>query len=186
MIFEERPRDEGERRYPVKVRRMRFESQAAQVWWLRQMVRVYRTNQLIREKAVDIVFNWAKCPAKSKLCQAVAIGRWVQTHVRYVNEPVETFQSPIRTLTWRAGDCDDHAGLVCTLLESIAIASQLCALWWRDQYRHIYPRALVGQGKGKPPRILHLDTTLKTDVRQLANPIAISIKRGDHPRVLVL
>lgn len=186
MIFEERPRDEGERRYPVKVRRMKFESQAAQVLFLRQMAMVYRTNQLIREKAIDIVFNWAKCPAKNRFCQAVAIARWVQLNIRYVNEPVETFQSPVRTLTLRAGDCDDHAELVNTLLESIAIPSEFAALWWAGQYRHIYPRALIPQGRGKPPRRLHLDTTLKTDVRKLVNPIAIAIQRGDNPRVLVL
>ena len=188
MIFEERTEAEPAQggRWPVLVRRMRFESQAAQVLFLRQMVKIYRTNQLIREKAVQIVFDWAKCPAKKKLCQAVAIARWIQTHIRYVNEPEETFQSPIRTLTWRAGDCDDFTSLTCALLESIAIPSELVALEWRGQYRHIFPRAVVPVGRGKPPRRIPLDATLNADVRTLPNPVAIAIRRGDNPRVLVL
>lgn len=185
MLIEQGRTEQGERRYPVKVRRMRFASQAAQVFWLRQMVNRYRTNQLIREKAVSIIRE-AGCPPKGRLCQMVAIARWVQVHVDYVNEPEETFQSPIRTLTWRAGDCDDHAALVATLIESIAIPSKLAALEWRGQYRHIYPQGILMLGRGQPPRTIHLDTTLKTDVRKLTNPIAIAIKRGDNPRVLAL
>jgi transglutaminase-like putative cysteine protease len=188
VIFEERTEAEPVegRRYPVMVRRMKFESQAAQVLFLRQMVNVYRTNQLIREKAIQIVFDWAKCPAKKKLCQAVAIARWVQTHIRYVNEPVETFQSPVRTLTLRAGDCDDFTSLICSLVESIAIPSELVALEWAAQFRHIFPRAVVPLGRGKPPRRIPLDATLNQDVRNLPNPIAIAIQRGDNPRALVL
>src|SRR2546423_2293776 len=160
-------------------------SQADQIRFLRAMVDRYKSNQLIRHKAIEIVFQQAGCPPKAKLCQAVAIGRWVQQHITYVNEGVETFQSPVRTLTYRYGDCDDFTTLICSLLEAIGIRSELVGLSWRGQFRHIFARALVpvpGAGVRRVP----LDATLDQDVRTLPNPIAISVRRGDNPRVLAL
>ena len=50
-----------------------------------------------------------------------AIQNWVQDNVRYVFDPreVEYFQTPRRTLKDKAGDCDDQAILMSSLLESI-------------------------------------------------------------------
>jgi len=191
---------------PPSVRRMVFPSQAAQIAWLRQMVDRYKGNQLIRHKAVDIVFRWAGCEPKQKLCHAIAIGRWVQKHIRYINEGVETFQSPVRTLTWRHGDCDDFTTLIASLLESIGIKSELVGLEWRGMYRHIFPRAIVPLGRLGPIRRVDftskllaacglplpspaaripLDATLAAPVGT-QNPIRTAILRGDKPRTLAL
>ena len=163
-----------------------FRDQAEQVRWLRAMVDRYRGDTLIHDKAADIAFNWASCPTtptggdKARLCQAVAIGRWVQQNIRYVNEGAETFQSPVRTLTARIGDCDDFTTLVCALLESIGIRSELVGLQWGGSFRHIFPRAVIGG------RRIPLDATLSMDVAQLTNPIAISLARGDNPSILAV
>jgi hypothetical protein len=180
---------EGVAALPVKVRRLRFPNQATQVLFLRQMVEQYRSNEMIRQKAHDIVFEWADCEERARACQALAIAAWVQQHIRYVNEGVETFQSPVRTLTYRHGDCDDFTSLICSLLESIAIPSELVGLEWKvggeSQYRHIFPRAVVQAPDGRTLRI-PLDATLRTDVGKLTNPIEILIRQGKQPRALVL
>jgi len=176
--------DELERQ-PVKVRRIVFPSQHDQIRFLRAMVDRYRGHQLIREKAIDIVFREAKCPPKAKLCHAVAIARWVQKNITYVNEGVETFQSPVRTLTWRRGDCDDFATVEAALCESIGIPCELVGLHWRGQFRHIFARAVIPV-PGHGVRRIPLDATLNRDVRDLPNPIAISIRRGDNPSVFAL
>lgn len=206
MIYEQGGDDEPLASSPPSVRRMKFASQAAQIAWLRAMVDRYKANQLIRHKAVDIVFRWAGCPPKKKICQAVAIGRWVQEHIRYINEGVETFQSPVRTLTWRAGDCDDFTTLIAALLESIGIRSELVGLEWRGMYRHIFPRAIVPMSRLGPIRRVDftaqllracglplpspaaripLDATLSQPAGTV-NPVRTSILRGDNPRTLAL
>ena len=183
MIFCEEPRPEDvEGVVGIKVRRMKFANQAEQIAFLRAMVNRYRANQLIREKAHKITEN---VPDRARALQAVAIAKWVQENIRYVNEGIETFQSPVRTLTYRVGDCDDFTTLVGSLLESIAIPAELVGLEWKGQFRHIFPRAIVKDSSGKSIR-LPLDATLKQSVTKLTNPIAIAIKRGNNPRILAL
>ncbi len=170
---------------PGRFGKIEFHSQAEQIAFLRQMVNRYAGNPLIHDKAIDIVFNIAKCPPKAKLCQAVAIGRWVQTHITYVNEGVETFQTPVRTLTYRFGDCDDFATLTASLCQALGMQTELCGLEWGGMYRHIFARVVIpvpGAGERRIP----LDGTLNEDVRTLPNPVTISIARGDNPRVLAL
>lgn len=57
-----------------------------------------------------------------------AIQNWVQDNVRYVFDPreVEYFQTPRRTLKDKAGDCDDQAILMSSLLESIGYTTSIC------------------------------------------------------------
>lgn len=170
---------------PGRFGRVVFHSQAEQIAFLRQMVNKYAGNRLIHDKAIDVVFNWAHCPPKAKLCHAVAIGRWVQKHVTYVNEGVETFQTPVRTLTYRFGDCDDFATLTASMVQALGIETELCGLEWAGMYRHIFARAVIPV-PGAGVRRIPLDGTLKEDVGTLPNPVTISIARGDNPRVLAL
>jgi Transglutaminase-like superfamily len=50
---------------------------------------------------------------------------YVQQHVRFVDEPVETFQTPTVTLAKGEGDCDDSARLLVSLAEACGIAGRL-------------------------------------------------------------
>lgn len=168
------------------LRRMAFRNQAEQVMYLRRLVNHYTANQLIREKAHQIVFDEFECASKDKLCHALAIGTWVQENVTYVNEGFETFQTPVRTLTYRLGDCDDFTTLICSMLESIGIRSELVALEWRGQYRHIFPRALIPRPGGATVLHLPLDATLNQPIRRATDPVLIAVRRGDNPRTLVL
>jgi hypothetical protein len=157
-----------------------FPDQEAQIKFLRTMVDRYKGMEVVHETAIAIVFTDGGCAAKDKMCHALKIGEWVQRNIKYVNEGVETFQSPLRTLQYRFGDCDDFASLTCTLLESIGIPSQLVGLQWRGSFRHIFARAIVNG------RIYPLDGTLDEPIADFTDPVMISTRRGDNPRVLAL
>lgn len=169
--------------------RLTFPNQAAQVVWLRRMVDHYRGDPLIRAKAHQIVFELAGCKPRDRLCHCFAIARWVQDNITYVNEGIETFQSPVETLSSRYGDCDDFTTLIASLIESVGIPCQVVALEWDGEYRHIFPRAvLAGQGAGGAPLEVPLDATLTGGPvgAPLKNPIAILAARGTAVRQLAL
>ena len=157
-----------------------FASQEDQIRFLRQMVDRYKGAKDIHDKAIEIVFHEAGCEQKNKFCHALAIGRWVQENITYVNEGVETFQSPSKSLQYKFGDCDDYATLTAALLESIGVTAQIVGLQWKGSFRHIFARAVIAG------RIFPLDGTLDEPIDDLTDPIAISTKRGDNPRVLAL
>jgi len=204
MIFEDNwtePDARGGR--PVKTHRVRFSSQQEQGLFLRNMVDTFRHTNAMRQWATGVIF--AGCRPKQRLCHALRLARWVQEHVRYVNEGDETFQVPPRTLRFRFGDCDDFSTLIATGLEAVGIKCELVLMWIADppgrvaraleglgipweatrtgSYRHIFPRAVIPVGKG----ILRvpLDATLTARAGR-ANPLRIAARRGDKVRTLVL
>lgn len=82
-------------------------------------------------------------------------------NVRYTGDIArkDTFQSALRTLQYRGGDCDDHSVLVAVLaMENgfdvkFRITSNYGTTW-----DHIYP--LVGVPKTRPTKWVPVDTTL--------------------------
>jgi len=170
------------------VTRVRWANQAEQVLFLRQVVDTYRGWPEFRKLAAWIVFDWAKCPMRDKRCHALAIARWVQEHIRYINEGEETFMTPVATLTEGYGDCDEFTTLIASLIESIGIDCQVVGLEWDGQYRHSFPRAVVGRmPNGGGPVLLPLDATLDTPVgRPLQDPVLILHQRGKTVATLAL
>lgn len=173
---------------PITTRRWKFSGgQAEQVLWMRQLVRTYRATHYVRDLARRILAE-SRCPARDKTCHALAIARWVQDRIAYVNEGDETFQTPPRTVDLGYGDCDDHAILVATLIESIGISAEIVAMTLGSgTFKHVFARAVipppalggVAAGDGKPLRI-PLDTTLPAPLG--TNPITLALSRG-APRV---
>lgn len=96
-------------------------NQESQLRFMRRVVDTSRALPEIRATARDIVFRLNGCKEYDKRAHAIAIGRWVQRNVTYVNELPEIFQTPIVTLTQRYGDCEDKSMLTAALLESIGI-----------------------------------------------------------------
>lgn len=190
------------------MRRGQFADQREQVEYLRQMINAYRSTYSIIELARDIVFRQSQCKPKQKACHAVALAGWVQRNVTYVNEGEEQFQTPLHTLRAGYGDCDDFSTLIGALVEAVGIPSKLVAVawgkpgqanpvafgqrvagWWRglfknEQFRHIFPRAVVATRAGI--RGIPLDATLDQPVEQLTDPIAMLRARGLTPTMLVL
>jgi transglutaminase-like putative cysteine protease len=164
----------------VTTRKVSFASQEEQIQYLRSVVTEYRCVYPIRARARDIVFRQRGCAPKDKRAQALAIGSWVQDNITYVEELPETFQTPLATVAQGYGDCDDYVQLICSMLESIGIDSELVALAWPDDdgeyYRHIYAVACFVE-KGARIR-LPLDATLAISVYELTDPIKIAKLAG--------
>lgn len=58
---------------------------------------------------------------------------FVQLNIKFLRERPETYASPVRTLQWRAGDCDDQTILTCALLRSARIPARARFAWWIDR-----------------------------------------------------
>lgn len=85
-------------------------------------------------------------PSKDKIGEARAIYQMVRRNIRYQKDPIgiETVQSPTTTWQIRAGDCDDHVGLVAALAMSIGIPVRLRVIGFnQDNLIHIFPELLV-------------------------------------------
>lgn len=138
----------------------------------------YRADPVIRDLAVRILQN-SGAPARDKKAQALAIGQWVQDNVYYVHELPERFATPPEVLRAGAGDCDDGAPLVGSLLESIGIPSGLVCMNINGAWSHIFPSAIMKTGSQLP-----LDWTLRNfSVMEAKNPIAWAIERGKVVRI---
>lgn len=107
------------------------------------LVRAARILPIIRTLAVTII---AGLPHKAYAHQAARVQSWVQSHVQYVRDirGVETLTPPAYLLTTRAGDCDDQAMLVASLVESIGLPSRLVAGGDSpDRYVHVWAEVQV-------------------------------------------
>ena len=89
--------------------------------------------------------------------------------LKYMSDPrwADFFTSPARILkqsathpSLAAGDCDDHAALICALLGSLGFVTGLRA-WGRQkgEFTHVY--AVVAMPKIGPKEFIGLDTTVE-------------------------
>lgn len=81
--------------------------------------------------------------------QVRCIQRWVQKNIRYVHDPkdAELVQTPEKTLQWTAGDCDDQAVLIASLLEAIGHPCQFMAMGFHGSslpLEHVLTRTKIG------------------------------------------
>lgn len=160
-------------------------SQPEHVLYMRRLIDAYRRSNVIRQLAAHVIFNVAGLPAKARRDHALALGQWVQDHVRYMNEGQETFQTPIRTLRNGFGDCDDHTILICALLEATGIPSKVCAMEWGGAFRHVFPAAILVDPAARRLEALALDSTL-TAPAGTVDPLVISKRKGRRVRVLLM
>ena len=162
--------------------------------FLRKMVNTSGGDLALKEWTLGVVRD-AGALSRHEVDQALAIGEWVQKNIYYVHETRETFQRPTTTLRLGAGDCDDHALLICSALACIGVKEKLCILKTGKgrgalavgpmRYSHIFSVAIPVQD-GQPHR-LTLDSTLDVDqypIRDMVNPIALVIARGDRAEPL--
>lgn len=168
--------------------RLKFKNFAEEAAYLRKIVAEYTGNAALREVTLGVVFP--KCRPKDEPSQALAIGKWVQDRTYYVHEGTELFQTPLTTIRLKAGDCDDYAILIASMLGCVGIRNKLCILKINGRYAHIFTVALVNDA-GHLHR-LTLDGTLlrRSDygdhepiddpISDLVNPIALVKARGDQ------
>lgn len=149
--------------------------------YLRSLVTEWRGQPQIRNLAVQIVQD-SGAEMRDKKAQALAIASWVQGEIYYIHELPERFQTPAETLRIKAGDCDDSTTLVCSLLESVGIPSQLVCMQINGAWSHIFPAALLTDRA----TLLPLDTTMRSSVLEVVNPIEWAKARGKTVAIKVL
>lgn len=126
-----------------------------------RIVRHYRRNATIRQLAIE-VRQAARVPAKDWLGEVRALHRFVRSYITYVRDVrnVETLTIPTLTLINRAGDCDDQAMLLASLLEALGHPTKFVAMGFGapQQYSHVLTETLVGT------RWVPLETTVDRPV----------------------
>ncbi len=87
---------------------------------MKTLIRAGAKDFYVRQKAIDILLEKEVRP-KDYLGEIKTLFEWVQRNVRYTKDPfrVEVLHSARRMLELRAGDCDDMAILLGSMLESI-------------------------------------------------------------------
>jgi len=99
--------------------------------------------------AAQSILNSYRVPAYAWERQARAIYDWVLRHVTFTPDVVgkESVQGAEWTLTYRRGDCDCIAVLMCSLLETIGMRCRLMTVAAdpRDpqQFSHVYPQVSI-------------------------------------------
>jgi len=104
---------------------------------MRAFVNQYKTAPEIRELALQLTRN---LPQKAFSEEVRAIAEFVKNRIRYTRDinGVETVQSPLKTLEYGAGDCDDKATLLAALLESVGCETRFHALGFsRGDVSHV-------------------------------------------------
>lgn len=113
---------------------------------MRQIVREYRKHPDIYRLSRYIV---ATVPPKRWAGEAIAIRNFVRRNIRFTRDirDVETLTNPVRLLEIRQGDCDDHAMLVASLLESIGHPTRFTAIGVSPfgGFSHVYAETKIGE-----------------------------------------
>lgn len=104
---------------------------------MRSLVNRYKINPKVRELALSVIAN---LPQKDFENEINKLFEFVKYRIRYVRDiaGVETVQTPVKTLQYAAGDCDDKAVLLATLLESIGHVTRFHAVGFKpDHISHV-------------------------------------------------
>lgn len=111
-----------------------------------RLAREYRKAPEIRELALSLVRGVSG--HKNFRGQVSAIHNWVRNMIQYVQDirNVETVQTPLKTLEFRQGDCDDQATLLATLLESVGFHTRFVAIKVdpAGPFCHVYTEVNLG------------------------------------------
>lgn len=114
---------------------------------IKELIRQGSKDFFVRQKAIDILLE-NKVKPKQYMDEIKTLFRWVQQNIRYTKDPfqVEVLHSARRMLELRAGDCDDMAILLGSMLKSIGHPVRLVLAGFDpgqpNQYSHIYLEVL--------------------------------------------
>jgi transglutaminase-like putative cysteine protease len=137
---------------------------------MRAMVVDYKVDPAIITTARSVIFL---TPPKAQASEVSALLRFVQSHVRYVQDVhgIETLSTPDKTLQARSGDCDDQVTLLATLLEAVGYPTRFVVAAYHTPglFEHVYLQAFA-QGQW-----IDLDPTESYDLGW-APPAPLSIE----------
>lgn len=90
-------------------------------------------------------------PERDPAALARAVQRFAQDHIKFFRERPERFSSPLRTIQWGFGDCDDKSILIATVLRSFRVPVRLAFIRYEHRSKdgstrrisHVYPQTEV-------------------------------------------
>jgi transglutaminase-like putative cysteine protease len=109
-----------------------------------RLVKQYKTNPGINLLALEITRGLASYDGVGEVR---ALQQFVRDQIRYVNdvEGVETLRTPVVTLEYQGGDCDDKSVLLCTLAATIGYSTQFIAVGFDGQnFSHVLAAVKLG------------------------------------------
>ena len=116
---------------------------------MRRLVKQYKVRPEIRETALNLI---QFLPQKDWHGELNAVYQFVKNRIRYVRDirGVETVQTPLKTLEYGQGDCDDKVTLLAALLSAIGFKTRFKAIGFKpDQYVHVFLEVFIN-GKWLP------------------------------------
>ncbi|GEM_PF-3036473 len=128
---------------------------------MKRLYNEYKADPRIRQKAHEITSGIAKDPRtglanrRNYQAMAEAIYQWMKGNIAYQRDPagVEYLQSPIKTLKYGFGDCDDLTTLGAALMSAVGIPVRFGLAKTNAQnpraYSHIYAE-YEADGQWKP------------------------------------
>jgi len=98
----------------------------------------------IRLFAISLLQNAGPSPSQSDVAETLFA--WVRNHIQELPDPlnIETVQEPEATIQIGAGDCDDQALLMATLLNSVGIETRFRVIGTQPGvFVHVFCEALI-------------------------------------------
>lgn len=109
-----------------------------------QLVRQYKKDPSINLLALDLTRG---LPSYDHVGEINRLQLFVRDKIRYVMDVdgVETLRTPLVTLDYAAGDCDDKSVLLCTLLATIGYQCQFLAVGFDGEtFSHVMAAVKMG------------------------------------------
>jgi len=143
---------------------------------IEELTREYSIHPEIRKIVSSLI---SSCKDRDYDCYIRKIVCYIKSKVKYVNDPpkTEVFQSPLRTLDYGMGDCDDHAILTATLLRAVGFKVKVVlGAPYGNRYDHVYVKVLH-PNKGW----LTIDTTSSNPMEGKMYPEVEVFTLGEEP-----
>jgi transglutaminase-like putative cysteine protease len=109
-----------------------------------RLVKQFKKDPTINLLALELTRGLPSYDSMAEIC---ALQRFVRDRIRYVMDVdgVETLRTPLVTLNMEAGDCDDKATLLCSLLSTIGYPCQFIAVGFDgENFSHVMAAAKLG------------------------------------------
>ena len=139
------------------------------LWYMRRYVEQYKTDPQIREVALDLVRHLDQKDFEGEVSQ---LFDFVQNNIRYVRDihNVETVQTPLKTLEYSQGDCDDKVTLLAAMLQSLGHPTKFHAMGHGpNDIDHVFLEVYINN------RWVALETTEPVNLGWLPPNIGMSI-----------
>jgi len=107
--------------------------------YMKDLKNEYKINPVVRGLAMSLV---AQLPQKDYKKEILILTAYVKNQVRYTRDiaGVETLQTPLKTLEFGQGDCDDKSMLLAAMLESIGHHTRFRAVGMKkNDFCHVFP-----------------------------------------------